>query len=104
MFQLETFEKFEESKTNKLYQNSIETDPNSYWDMCHNNLDMFEANKDLTQSYSFTIENEEMNTKITPSVKIFMQTEVYGKANCQAYEDEKFTDYIPIMPPPKKYC
>jgi len=64
---------------------------------------MFEANKDLTQSFSFVINKEEDKDAI-PLVKIFMQNENYGKANCQAYEDEEFTNYIPIIPPSKKYC
>lgn len=106
MFQLEVFEKCEESKNNRNFQNTIETDPNSYWDMCYNNLDMFEANQALTKSYSFINDNEEKKKKTdyNPSLKIYMQTKVYGNIKCKAYEDEEFTNYIPILPPPKKCC
>lgn len=39
-----------------------------------------------------------------PQIQILMQTETYGKMDCNEFDQEEFMDFIPIMPPPKKYC
>lgn len=53
-------------------------------------------------SFSFVSKND--NSKSVPTLKILLQNEVYGSMDCEAFEQENFTDYIPIMPPPRKYC
>lgn len=62
--------------------------------------------KNVLQSFSFVIDNGKSETKNTVKpLKIFMQTDVYGyDQGCKAYDDEKFTDYIPIIPPPRRNC
>lgn len=106
MFQLATFRKCEQSKNNSEFENCIQTDPNSYWNMSLNYMDIPNT-KNTLESFSFATDNKKEDIKKTKkdSVKIFMQSEVYGKdQGCKAYDDEYFTDYIPIIPPPKKNC
>lgn len=54
------------------------------------------------ETFSFKLNNEDTHT-IDGAPKILMQTEVYGKTD-KGFDQENFTDYIPIMPPPKMYC
>lgn len=54
------------------------------------------------ETFSFKLSDE--NTKAMDKLpKILMQTEVYGTSD-HGFDQETFTDYIPIMPPPKKWC
>lgn len=80
------------------------TDQQSYWDMSIKRL-----NQDQMNSFSFSMGDKQPN-KENPSVnepplKIFMQTEVYGRGeNTNMYAQKDFTDFIPLMPPPQHYC
>lgn len=58
--------------------------------------------KSEIDSFSFVSNNDK--SKNAQTLKILMQNEVYGNMDCEAFAQEKFTDYIPIMPPPRKYC
>lgn len=62
--------------------------------------------KSAIDSFSFVSNNgrnKDSKSEDT-SLKIFMQNEIHGNMDCEAFEQEHFTDFIPIMPPPKKYC
>lgn len=87
---------------NPSFQNSIQADPNSYWDMSQRYLKNSLTVKSEIDTFSFAIDQEK--TKHEPSLKILMQVETYGQADNEAYAQENFTDFIPIMPPPRKYC
>lgn len=79
-------------------------DPDSYWDMSIRYLSS-KSNEEQFKSFTSVIQNEKPNAKCAPpTLKIIMQTEVYGKMECDAFEEDNFTNYIPIMPPPQKYC
>lgn len=58
-------------------------------------------------SFSFSIDNKvgepETDCK-SSSLKIFLQTDVYGTVDCDEFAQENFTDFVPILPPPKKFC
>lgn len=88
-----------------MFENLIQLDKNSYWNMTLNYLDIPNT-KNTLESFSFVIDDEKpVIKKAVKPLKIFMQTEVYGNdQGCKAYDDEKFTDYIPIIPPPRKNC
>lgn len=66
-----------------------------------------DANRAAFESFSFVADNNNSKMKsngTSSSLKILMQTEVYGKMECDSFDQEMFTDFIPIMPPPKKNC
>lgn len=60
--------------------------------------------KSEIDSFSFVSKNDNSNSISVPTLKILMQNDVYGNMDCEAFEQENFTDYVPIMPPPRKYC
>lgn len=62
------------------------------------------STKSEIDSFSFVSNNGDTNSKNAPTLKILMQNEIYGNMDCEAFAQENFTDYIPIMPPPRKYC
>lgn len=100
MFQIATFEKCKESKTNPNFKDSIQADLNSYWNM---SVQLLQTNNaPQVELPSIVEKNENGNSMDGP--KILMQTEVYGKMDNEAFDSDNFTNYIPIMPPPKKYC
>lgn len=104
MLQISTFKKCEKSKVSH-FDNSIQIDPNSYWDMSIRSLKTPENKKSELESFSFvSTKNNNNNTKNEPQLKILMQTEVYGKIDNDAFAQDHFTEFIPIMPPPRKYC
>lgn len=104
-FQLATFAKCEQLKTNPAFNDPIQMDPSSYWDMSTRFLSTPMSYNEQLNSFSFVVKNEKPSAKCTPpTLKIIMQTEVYGKMECDAFDEENFTNYIPIMPPPEKYC
>lgn len=103
-FQLATFEKCEQSKNNRDFMNSIQTDNNTYWDMSIKELKKPKNNKSEIDLFSFVSKNDNTDSKSAPTLKILMQNEVYGNMDCEAFAQENFTDYVPIMPPPRKYC
>ncbi|XP_022175331.1 uncharacterized protein LOC111037230 [Myzus persicae] len=101
---ISTFKKCEKSKVSH-FDNSIQIDPNSYWDMSIRSLKTPENKKSELESFSFvSTKNNNNNTKNEPQLKILMQTEVYGKIDNDAFAQDHFTEFIPIMPPPRKYC
>jgi len=63
-----------------------------------------ENKKSELESFSFVSTKNNKNTRNEPQLKILMQTEVYGKIDNEAFAQDNFTDFIPIMPPPQKYC
>jgi len=79
-------------------------DQNSYWDMSIRSLKTPENKKSELESFSFVSSKNNKDTKNEPQVKILMQTEVYGKIDNEAFAQDHFTEFIPIMPPPRKYC
>ncbi|XP_050529317.1 probable serine/threonine-protein kinase clkA [Daktulosphaira vitifoliae] len=107
---LATFEKCNTILNNPAFHNSIQVDSNSYWDMTIKYLSSAESNKifDKENGQGFNNNNvaNEPKKKINnkPQIQILMQTETYGKMDCNEFVQEEFTDFIPIMPPPKKYC
>ncbi|XP_026821482.1 uncharacterized protein LOC113559901 [Rhopalosiphum maidis] len=102
---ISTFMKCENSKVQKTpFENSIQVDQNSYWDMSIRSLKMPEDKKTELESFSFVTKKTQKNSENEPQLKILMQTEVYGKIDNEAFAQDQFTDFIPIMPPPKKYC
>ncbi|XP_025207833.1 putative uncharacterized protein DDB_G0282133 [Melanaphis sacchari] len=98
-----TFKKCENSKVNN-FENSIQIDQNSYWDMSIRSLKTPVNKKSELESFSFVTKKKDKNTENEPKLKILMQTEVYGKIDNEAFAQNCFTNFIPIMPPPKKYC
>lgn len=103
VFQISTFEKCEKSKVSQI-ENFIQMDPNSYWDMSIRSLKTPENRKSELESFSFVSTKNNQNTKNESQLKILMQTEVYGKIDNEIFAQDHFTDFIPIMPPPRKYC
>lgn len=99
-----TFLKCENSKNSHNFKNSIEMDQNSYWDMTIRSLKQPESKKSDLESFSFVAKKKDKNTENDLQLKILMQTEIYGKIDNDAFAQDQFTDFIPIMPPPKKYC
>lgn len=87
---------------NPSFYNSIQADPNNYWDMSQKYLKKFEMNQSEINKFSFAL-SEETEQK-APSLKILMQVETYGQVDNEAFTQENFTDFIPIMPPPQKFC
>jgi hypothetical protein len=103
VFKLATFDKCEQSKMNNpSFQNSIQADPNIYWNMSQRYLINPEVNKAQMEAFSFVIGQE--TTQKAPSLKILMQVETYGQVDSEVFAQEQFTDFIPIMPPPRKSC
>lgn len=100
---ISTFKKCEESKVSK-FENVIQMDHDSYWDMSIRSLKIPEDKKSEFESFSFVNKKNVKNIKNEPQLKILMQTEVYGKLDNEAFAQDQFTDFIPIMPPPRKYC
>jgi len=97
--------KCENSKVQKTpFENSIQVDQNSYWDMSIRSLKMPEDKKTELETFSFVTKKTQNKSENEPQLKILMQTEVYGKIDNEAFAQDQFTDFIPIMPPPKKYC
>lgn len=87
----------------------MQTDVNSYWDMSLKKILNAQAaiNKAEMDSFSFSTvktKTEKKSSAVLPSLKILMQTDVYGKMDCEIFNQESFTDFVPIMPPPRKYC
>lgn len=103
VLQISTFEKCEKSKVSQI-ENFIQMDPNSYWDMSIRSLKTPENRKSELESFSFVSTKHNQNTKNESQLKILMQTEVYGKIDNEIFAQDCFTDFIPIMPPPRKYC
>lgn len=62
------------------------------------------SQKSEIDSFSFVTKTDNSKSKSTPTLNILMQNEIYGKMDCEAFAQENFTDFIPIMPPPRKYC
>lgn len=79
-------------------------DPISYWDMTIRSLAEPKKKKSELESFSFVSAKNNKNSNNEPQLKILMQTEVYGKIDNKAFAQDHFTDFIPIMPPPKNYC
>jgi len=79
-------------------------DQNSYWDMTIRSLRQPESKKSELELFSFVSKKKDKNTENDLQLKILMQTEIYGKIDNDAFAQDQFTDFIPIMPPPKKYC
>lgn len=102
MFQVATFEKCELAKNCSTFHNSTPVDQNSYWDMSAKHLKTPSDSKKLLETFSFSIPDKSTVAE-DAGPKILMQTEIYGKMN-NGFDQENFTDYVPIMPPPKKYC
>jgi len=102
MFQVATFEKCELAKACSTYKNFTPVDQNSYWDMSANRLKTPSDSEKLLQTFSFSVIDKVTDAK-DAGPKILMQTEIYGKMD-NGFDQENFTDYVPIMPPPKKYC
>lgn len=63
-----------------------------------------EANKLALESFSFVPKVKDKPTNNSPAMQIMMQTDVYGKMDCDAFVQDTFTDYIPIIPPPQNQC
>jgi len=103
MLQISTFKKCEKSKLPD-FENIIQMDPNSYWDMTIRSLTTPDYKKSELESFSFVSTKNNKNTNSEPQLKILMQTEVYGKIDNEAFAQDHFTEFIPIMPPPRKYC
>lgn len=104
VFQMATFEKCEQSKTDSEFQNHIMPDNNSYWNMSIRHLQV-EVSKSEMESFSFVPNKEKNhNTNNVQSLKIMMQNDVYGRMDCDAYTEDMFTDYIPIIPPSINQC
>ncbi|XP_060859632.1 probable ATP-dependent RNA helicase ddx42 [Metopolophium dirhodum] len=101
---ISTFEKCEKSKVSSQFENFIQMDQNSYWDMSIRSLKTPGNKKSELESFSFVSTKNNKNTKNESQLKILMQTEVYGKIDNEAFAQDNFTDFIPIMPPPRKYC
>ncbi|XP_050426102.1 GATA zinc finger domain-containing protein 15-like [Adelges cooleyi] len=106
---LATLEKCKTIKNNPSYQDIIQMDPNSYWNMTIQFLSSHDANSILsninTQSFNNAAPaNEQKKKAVKPQTQILMQTEVYGKMDCNEFTQNEFVDFIPIMPPPQKYC
>lgn len=87
---------------NNSFQNSIQADPNSYWNMSQRYLANPEVKKAEMEAFSFVIDKE--TTQKAPTLKILMQVETYGQVDSEAFAQEQFTEFIPIMPPPRKFC
>lgn len=79
-------------------------DQNSYWDMSIRYLKKAENKQSELESFSFVGKKNDKNTENDSQLKILMQTEIYGKIDNDAFAQDQFTDFIPIMPPPMKYC
>lgn len=79
-------------------------DHDSYWDMSIRSLKMPDKKKTELESFSFVTSKTNMDTKSDGQLKILMQTEIYGKIDNEAFAQDQFTDFIPIMPPSRKYC
>lgn len=89
------------------------TNQDSFWNMSIKRLNedqkkSFSFSMGAEKPFSFSMGNEKPNienpSKNEPPLKIFMQTEVYGKGDNPMYASEEFNDFIPLMPPPQHYC
>jgi len=79
-------------------------DQNSYWDMTIRFLKNPQIKKLEMESFSFVTKKKDKNTENDLQLKILMQTEIYGKIDNDVFAQDQFTDFIPIMPPSRKYC
>lgn len=78
-------------------------DENEYWNMSIKHLMALKDNKTQLESFSFVNDKNEPKTD-NDLPEIFMQHDIYGTVDSEEFEQEYFTNFIPILPPPKKFC